>query len=169
MEANKTVIVIGAGVTGLVAAYELIKRGFRVTVIESSDRLRRPGRLFLLEQAPAEKYYHFICRGDDYLLDLIHELGIERELHWRPASTGFFIQGKLFKLNTPFDLLKFSPLPFSQRLRFGLHALISQHRKHWQELDRISAKEWLIDQVGTRSICGHMGPVAANKIRSFPR
>jgi protoporphyrinogen oxidase len=167
MEAPKSVIVIGAGVTGLVAAYELIKRGFRVTVVESSDRLGGLAGSFFLGLTPAEKYYHFICRGDDDLIDLIHELGIESALHWRQASTTSFIRGRMFKLNTPFDLLKFSPVPFSQRLRFGLNALISQHRKHWHELDRISAKEWLIDQVGPEAYAAIWDPLLRIKFGTF--
>jgi protoporphyrinogen oxidase len=167
VEARKTAIVIGAGVTSLVAAYELTKRGFQVTVIESSDR---PGGLagsFFLEQTPAEKYYHFICRGDDALVDLIHELGIESQLHWRPASTSFFIQGRMFRFNTPIDLLKFSPVPFSQRLRFGANVFISQHRKHWRGLDKVSAKEWLVDHVGPEAYAAIWDPLLRIKFGPF--
>lgn len=37
-ESNKSIAVVGAGLAGLSAAYELRKRGYRVTVFEASDR-----------------------------------------------------------------------------------------------------------------------------------
>ncbi|MGA2431268.1 MAG: FAD-dependent oxidoreductase [Candidatus Acidiferrum sp.] len=37
-ESNKSIAVIGAGLAGLSAAYELRKRGYRVTIFEASDR-----------------------------------------------------------------------------------------------------------------------------------
>jgi protoporphyrinogen oxidase len=167
LETHKTVVVIGAGMAGLVAAYELIKRDFRVTVVESSDRLGGLAGSFPLGQTPVEKYYHFICRGDGDLVELINELGIEGQLHWRAASTSVFLQGRMFNFNAPFDLLKFTPVPFSQRLRFGLNVLISQHRKHWRGLDKVSAKEWLMDQVGPEAYAAIWEPLLRIKFGGF--
>ena len=73
----------------------------------------------------------------------------------------------MFKFNTPFDLFKFSPIPFSQRLRFGLNVLISQHRKHWYEMDKVSAKEWLIDQVGPEAYAAIWDPLLRIKFGPF--
>jgi len=40
--AKKRVIVIGAGIAGLSCAYELMKRGHDVTVLEAERKARRP-------------------------------------------------------------------------------------------------------------------------------
>ncbi len=164
---HKTVVVIGAGVTGLVAAYELVKKGFSVTVVETSNSLGGLAGSFLIEGNPVEKYYHFICRGDDDLIDLTRELGIEEAVHWRPASTGFFIQDRILGFSGPIDLLKFTPLTWSQRLRFGLNVLISQHRTDWQALDEYSAKDWLLKQVGPEAYQAIWDPLLRIKFGRF--
>ena len=38
MRAKKSVLVIGAGIAGLACAYELVRRGHNVTVLEASGR-----------------------------------------------------------------------------------------------------------------------------------
>lgn len=148
MDDQKRVIIIGAGVTGLTAAYCLSRKGFRVTVIEASENVGGLASSLMVDGKPIEKYYHFICREDNDLIDFIHELGIEDDLHWREAKTGFFVQGRMYGFNSPWDLLRFSAIPFVQRLRFGLNVFISQKRKNWQKFDKIAAKKWLIAQVG---------------------
>ncbi len=164
---RKSVIVIGAGVTGLVAAYELIRKGFLVTVIEASDGAGGLAGSFFIEGNPVEKYYHFICRGDNDLIELIHDLGIAQALHWRAASTGFFIQDRMFGFNGPWDLVKFSPLSFMQRLRFGLNVLVSQHRTNWHGLDKCSARDWLLEQVGPKAYAAIWDPLLRIKFGQF--
>lgn len=145
---KNTVIIIGAGVTGLSAAYKLLKAGYSVKVIESGPETGGLAGTFTLEGKPVDRYYHFVCREDKALIDLSVELGLAGKLHWREAGTACYIGSRIHPFNTPVDLLRFSPVPFSQRIRLGIHALISQHRKRWKNLDQVPAKEWLIKHIG---------------------
>ncbi len=151
MNSDKAVIIIGAGITGLTAAYHLVRRGFRVKIVEASPHVGGLAGSLLVDGKPVEKYYHFICRGDDDLLNFINELGLADKLHWREASTAFFVNGLTYNFNTPWDLLGFSPIPFNQRLRFGFSAFTAQHRRTWHDLDGVPAKQWLLDQVGSEA------------------
>jgi len=146
--ASKHVVVIGAGLAGLAAAYDLVRAGCRVTILEGAPHFGGLASSFRLEGVPVERFYHFICRTDRHLIELVHELGLEARLQWRPASTAFYYQGRYFPFATPLDLLRFSAVPWPQRIRFGLHVAHSRHRSHWRELDRIPAKQWLIRSVG---------------------
>lgn len=145
---KKTATIIGAGITGLTAAYCLLNKGWKVQVIESSGLLGGLAASVELLGAPIEKYYHFICREDHELVSLINELGLDKKLTWREASTSFFLDGQIFPFNTPFDLMNFSPAPFFQRLRFGGHVFVSQLRRDWHGLDKAPAKPWLIRNIG---------------------
>ncbi|MGO9119236.1 MAG: NAD(P)/FAD-dependent oxidoreductase [Desulfomonilaceae bacterium] len=148
---SEKVIIIGAGITGLTAAYHLVKRGSRVKIIEASLHVGGLAGSLLIDGKPIEKYYHFICRGDDDLLDFINELGLVDKLHWREAGTAFFVNGITYDFNTPWDLLGFSAIPFTQRLRFGFAAFTAQHRRTWHDLDGVPGKQWLLDQMGNKA------------------
>ena len=144
----KRVVVIGAGLTGLTAAYDLVRAGAHVTLIDSSAVLGGlAGSLSIAGQA-VENFYHFICRSDDPLVPLIDELGLSARLHWRHTRTSFYHNGRLYSFGTPLDLLRFDAVPFMQRLRFGLHILRSRYRHNWRWLDEFPAKAWLIENIG---------------------
>jgi protoporphyrinogen oxidase len=145
------VVIIGAGLAGLSAAYDLTERGFRVIVLETAKQVGGLASSILIDGVPIERYYHFICRGDSDLVNLVYELGIGDKLHWRHAKTSYLYHGNMYGFSTPFDLLGFEPIPFSQRIRFGLNVVRSRYRKEWRSLDKITAKSWLIDQVGPQA------------------
>ena len=73
VEGAKTVAVIGSGPAGLAAAWELARRGARVTVFEKSDR---PGGL-LTYGIPNMKLEKSVVKRR---VELMHELGIEFRL-----------------------------------------------------------------------------------------
>ena len=54
-ETPKKVVVIGAGIAGLISAYELVQRGHKVTVFEA--RMRPGGRIYTLRGLFAENLY----------------------------------------------------------------------------------------------------------------
>ncbi|MGD9819082.1 MAG: NAD(P)/FAD-dependent oxidoreductase [Desulfomonilaceae bacterium] len=164
---GKSVNIIGAGVTGLTAAYCLSSFGWKVRVIESSVSSGGLAGSVELMGVPVEKYYHFICREDHDLVNFIDRLGITEELTWNEASTSFFVDGKIIPFNTPFDLLKFSPAPFSQRLRFGIHVLFSQLRRDWFSLDKIPAKPWLIKNIGSSAYKAIWDPLLRIKFGKY--
>lgn len=98
-----------------------------------------------------EHFYHFICRHDDFLVDLVSEMGLERALHWRHTRTSFFHDGRMYGFGSPIDLLRFSAVPFLQRLRFGWHVTRSSLRSNWKWLDEIPARAWLIENIGEQA------------------
>src|SRR4051812_22052293 len=113
------VAVIGAGVTGLVAALRLAQGGDEVVVYERWPGLG--GMAATLDVGGGhrlERYYHHWFTSDRHVLALCEELGVA--LDWLPSSVGFYAGGVLHPFTTPLDLLRFSPLPPATRLRMGL-------------------------------------------------
>lgn len=145
------IAIIGGGLAGLAAAYDLGKSGFSVLVLEGEPELGGLASSFKLGDAPIERFYHFICRSDTHLLQLVDELGINAAMHWRQVGTGYYHHGKLYPFGTPFNLLGFSPVPFSQRIRFGLNILKARLLKDWRALDNLSAKQWLVSNIGEKA------------------
>jgi len=149
--APKRVVVIGGGLAGLAASYDLIRAGQRVTLLEAAPDFGGLASSFRLEGRPIERFYHFICRSDRHLLRFADDLGLGDKLRWRRANTAFYYEGCYYSFGTPLDLLRFSAVPPLQRLRFGLHILRSRYRSQWRALDRIPARPWLIENIGERA------------------
>jgi protoporphyrinogen oxidase len=145
------VVVIGGGLAGLTAAYDLGRSGHLVTVVESAPDFGGLASSFRIEGRPIERFYHFICRADHTLMTLVAELDLDDKLSWRETRTAFYHNGRHYSFGTPFDLLRFSAVPLLQRLRFGFHVFRSRYRSQWRQLDRIPAKQWLIDSIGAKA------------------
>ena len=148
MESMKNVAVIGGGIAGLTAAYRLSKNGYAITLFEKDGALGGLAATFPYREGAIEKYYHFICLPDKPYHDLIDELGLSDKLVWRPTRMAYFVNGKYVPFGTPISLLKFPALPFSSRLRFGLFTLEQKLRKSWEDLDELTAEDWLVRKLG---------------------
>lgn len=142
------VVVIGAGFAGLAAAYELVRLGAKPILIEAEPE---PGGLaasFTVNGRSIERFYHFWYDNDPYLLDLAGDLDVRDQVVTRPSPTGMYFAGSLFRLTTPLDVLRFTPLSLLDRLRLGWLVLAARRIKSWRELDHISAAEWLTKMGG---------------------
>jgi len=140
--------IIGAGITGLTAGHELAKAGHEVVVYEKQAV---PGGLmasFPFAGTQLDIAYHHIFVHSRATLELLGELGLGGEMEWGVAPSGYFHGGQVYRLASAWDLLRFRPLRFWERIRFGLSVLRAQRIADWRPLDDVTAKEWL------ESICG---------------
>jgi protoporphyrinogen oxidase len=138
----RQVIVIGGGPAGVKAAHDLMKGGAHVTLLEGSDVLGGLASVFDLQGVEIERYYHFICRGDDQLVETLDELGLGHKLHWRRSRMAYFVDGTLYPFLTPLDLIRFRPLSVSDRVRAGVAVKLAQ-RLSEEELAPQRAVDWL--------------------------
>jgi protoporphyrinogen oxidase len=94
-----------------------------------------------------ERYYHFICRGDDHLVDTLRELGLESRLHWRDSRMAYFVDGTLYPFLTPVELMRFRPLSVADRVRAGVAVKRAQRMKE-EDLAPRRAVAWLRGMFG---------------------
>ena len=139
------IAVIGAGPMGLAVAYELSKQGKQVDVYEYDDRIGGMSAHFDFDGLSIERYYHFVCRPDDALFELLDELNMREQLHWVNTRMGYYYNGKMYRWGDPVSLLTFPKLGLLSRLRYGLHMFLSskRHKDNWQDLDKLDAVSWL--------------------------
>jgi len=143
------VIVVGGGFTGLTAAYVLSKQGYKVRVIEADYAAGGlAGTFEFSDGVKIEKFYHHWFNNDSFVPELIKELGMEDSIITLPSKTGMYFKGRMWKLSTPMDLLRFSPLSFIDRIRLGLLVFQVRRVKDWQTIEHLSIREWL------ESLCG---------------
>jgi protoporphyrinogen oxidase len=136
-------VVIGAGFTGLAAAYELTRLGSRVTVIEQDFDVGGLAGAFEVNGERLEKFYHHWFVNDSEITQLVTELDGEHNLLYRPTRTGMYFAHNLFKLSGPLDVLRFTPLKLVDRARLGIMVLRARALKNWKELESLTAEEWL--------------------------
>ena len=142
--------IIGAGPMGLVAALEAQKRGEPVEIFEYDDRIGGMSATFDFDGLPIERFYHFICKTDEPLFALLHELGIADRLRWTDTKMGFYCDGRLYPWGTPRALLAFDKLGLIDKARYALHVMYTKNIRDWTALDRVGALQWLQRWLGQR-------------------
>lgn len=143
--------IIGGGLTGLTTAYRLIENDeAKVTIFEASDRLGGLAAGFDLAGHRVEQAYHFLYKTDKHILSLVDELGLNDLLKYHKSSVSTYYDGKLYPMETPIDLIRFTPIGFGDRIRAGVTVLWLQRLKNWQKLSDTTALEWLRKYAGRR-------------------
>jgi protoporphyrinogen oxidase len=164
------VVVVGAGFTGLSAAWELARRGVTVTVLEADPEVGGLAGTFEVQGERLEKFYHHWFTNDEHVNDLVSELGVADRVIYRPTRTGMYFANTVFRMSSPADVLRFTPLRFLDRLRLGILALRARAVKDWTPLEALTAEEWLV-QLGGREVFrvvwepllhGKFGPFASS-------
>jgi len=145
------IIIIGAGFSGLAAAYDLSRQGFDVEVLESDRDVGGLAGSFDVGGTRLEKFYHHWFTNDRHVMDLIQELGLEANVLLRPTQTGMYFAHNFYRLSSPLDVLRFTPLNLLDRVRLGLMVLRARKVEHWKELESLTAQEWL-RQIGGEQV-----------------
>ncbi len=142
------VLIVGGGVAGLAAAWELVKHGHTVRLFEASPVLGGQVRTFEIGGGRLEIFYHHLFRSDTNIVALIDELGLGPDLEWIPSRVGFFARGKHYPFVGAVDLLKFSDVSFPTRIRLGLAALYLRRYTNWRAYEGKRARDWILKWVG---------------------
>jgi len=159
-------IIIGAGVTGLAAAYKLSRQGKRVLVIESDDRIGGLLSSYDFGDYRVERFYHHFFAYDIPLMDLVKDLGLEEEISWKKASTGYYYQGMVYNLDTPREIFLYKHLSFFDKFRLAFAVLRIKRMKEFRSLDRVTAKEWLLKYTGRGVYNNFFAPLLKSKFGS---
>ena len=135
--------IIGGGFSGLSAAYDLARAGHKVTVLEADRYLGGLAGAFDTDGERLDRFYHHWFTNDLDVMGLIKDTGLTDDVVVQSTNTGVYYAGHFFKLSTPLDLLKFTALPFIDRIRLGVLTLRARHVKDWKALENETAADWL--------------------------
>ncbi|MCA0456652.1 MAG: FAD-dependent oxidoreductase [Chloroflexi bacterium] len=137
--------IIGGGLMGVALGYFLAKSGEQVTLLEQGLHLGGLNDELVFEDGLAvPRYQHALLPSDAVLQALCAELGLKDELIFQSARAGFVNQNTIHPMSNIFDFLSFSVLGLRDRFRLGRMILQTRGKSSWQELDTMSAKEWLV-------------------------
>lgn len=163
------VAIIGAGFTGLTAAYKLLQQGNDVTIFEKENV---PGGLALGFKKEEwdwslEAYYHHWFTNDKYILQLAKELNFP-VITVRP-KTSSYIDGHIYQLDSPLTFLKFPKLSLTERLRMLIVLGFLRIDPFWKPLEKITAAEFLPKSLGEKSYSLLWEPLLKNKFGEFTK
>ncbi|HUO12824.1 MAG TPA: NAD(P)/FAD-dependent oxidoreductase [Caulobacteraceae bacterium] len=139
---TKTVI-IGAGAMGLAAAHHALKLGHEVDLVEADRQAGGMAAHFDFDGLSIERFYHFVCKPDAPTFALMQELGIGHLMRWRPTSMAYFAKGRLHRWGDPISLLASPLLNPIEKLRYGLQAFAASRRRGFDDLENVSARDWI--------------------------
>ncbi len=166
---KNNVVVVGAGFCGLTAAIDLLKQGHNVTVLDPDTVVGGLAGSFDIgyDSLPLEKFYHHWFTNDEHVVSLIHELGEDDRVVVRDSNTGMYFNKSLFRLASPIDVLKFTPLPFLDRIRLGLLVFQVRMYKDWRKVEHLNVPEWLVPLCGKRVYNVVWGPLIDAKFSIY--
>ncbi|MEX2446629.1 MAG: NAD(P)/FAD-dependent oxidoreductase [Dehalococcoidia bacterium] len=156
-------MVIGAGVAGLAAAYDLVKRGHEVAIYEAGPVAGGQVRTFEVGGGRLESFYHHLFRSDTDIIALIEELGLGSDLDWIDSNVGLHTGGRAYPFVGAVDLLRFDRVSLLTRLRLGLAALYLRRYTQWPRFEGRRASDWIRRWVGREGYDAVWGPLLRAK------
>ncbi|MEA2640818.1 MAG: hypothetical protein QOF51_2212 [Chloroflexota bacterium] len=167
MKERPHVGVIGAGILGLTAAYRFAQAGARVTVIEREDHVGGLAASFTIAGKPLERFYHHLFRSDHAARDLIDEVGLGDALIWPRPTTSSLVGGSFYQLDSPSAVLRFSPLPMTDRLRLGAGAAYLKLLPRADPLEGQTSVAWIKRTMGPEAYRVVWGPLLRAKFGAY--
>jgi protoporphyrinogen oxidase len=156
--------ILGGGITGLTAAFYLLRQGAQVTVFEGRPQLGGLATYFNFGPFWWDRFYHCILTSDRPLLQLIEDLGLTPEMRWTETKVGFFADEALYPMTSSLDFLRFPPLSLWQKAKLGLGVLRATKIKDGRPLEKYLASEWLIETFGEANYRKMWGPLLKCKL-----
>lgn len=148
------IIILGGGMAGLAAAWDLCRGGHDVTVIEKEAQLgglaggfQERGWDWSLERA-----YHHIFSNDREILDFAEDMGFKDILLRAPKTVSLYKTApnnyRTFPVDTPQDFLKFPLLSFIDKIRAGLVVVFLKLSPFLSFYESVTAETFLRKTMG---------------------
>ena len=161
--------IIGAGIAGLSAAYDLLKAGHEVTLYEAKDHAGGLASGFSDEkwEWPLEEFYHHIFKGDKAIIGLVEELGIAGKLFFPRPTTSVIYDGKIVPFDSPQRWITFPGFNLLDVARFGLVSAYLRFTKPWRKLEQETADSWLRKWYGKKIYTTTWRPMLIGKFGPY--
>jgi protoporphyrinogen oxidase len=160
------IAIIGAGIGGMAAAWDLVNAGHTVTIYESSEVVgglaagfKEPGW-----DTSVERFYHHWFASDSEMLGLIRELGWSDKVVFRRPFTVNYYNGKFYPLDSVLKALTFPGYGgFFGMVRFGLVTVYLRYIADWKPLEKFTAHEWMSKAYGSSLYATMIEPLLQGK------
>ncbi len=157
--------IIGAGVAGMAAAWDLARAGHHVELFEAENVVGGLAAGFRDEgwQWSLEKFYHHWFETDSDLLKLADEMGVRDKIIFPRPKTSYWIDGQILRSEMNASAL-FLPISLVAKLRMGLAGVYLKFlTSDWQALEKVTADDWFMRYMGEEAYSKFFRPLLIGK------
>jgi protoporphyrinogen oxidase len=148
-QAKQSIGIIGAGATGLAAAWDLAQAGHRVTLYEAEATVgglaagfKQPGWEWYLE-----KFYHHWFESDTDVKALLEEMGLWDNVIYPRPKTSYWIDGDIYRSEISPSAL-FLPIGPVSTARMAIWGAYLKTKADGTDLEQYTAHEWMQSHMG---------------------
>lgn len=137
--------IVGGGIAGLSAAYDLLQAGHEVVIYEASATCGGLASGFKDARWdwPLEKFYHHIFTSDKEIIRLVDELKMDDQLFFPRPTTSVIYEEQIVPFDSPQRWITFPGFNLLDVARFGLVSAYLRFTKPWRRLEKETADSWL--------------------------
>ncbi len=143
--------IVGAGFTGLAAAFVSSKLGHSVTIFEAGNQAGGLADGFRNKDWDwaLDKHYHHLFTSDWSIRHLAEEVGCQIDFVTPKTST--YIDARKYQLDSPLSLLAFPKLPIIDRIRTGIGLALLKFNPIWQIFEHFTSEQYIRTIMGNKS------------------
>ena len=147
------IVILGGGLTGLSAAYQLSQANFEVSIIEKGEQLGGLAGGFKKGnwEWELERTYHHIFKNDEAILSLAREINFQTFSFSTPITASLFGEKnnyRIFPVDSPKDFLFLPVLSFFSKIRAGITIVFLKLTPHISFFEKMSSSEFLQKTMG---------------------
>lgn len=150
------IAILGGGMSGLAAAYDLTKKGHLVTVFEKENILGGLAAGFKEKNWEwyLERTYHHLFSNDHDILNFASEIGFDDIFFQSPQTASLYelphlpAGRQVFPVDTPQDFLRFPLLSLPIKIRAAFVLAFLKFSPFLSSYERQTAKDFLIRTMG---------------------
>ena len=165
----RNIAIVGGGVGGMAAAYDLVRAGNQVTIFDASSHLGGLAAGFKNPnwQWSLEEFYHHWFQTDHAILNLMAEIGLRENVRFFTPKTVVFHKEKFYPLDSPLSAILFPGFSLLDKARFGFVTLFLKYLSSWQSFEKFTAYEWLQKYYGNNIFQTQYKPLLHGKFGQY--
>ncbi len=163
------VAIIGAGFSGLAAAWDLVRAGYEVEIYEAKSKAGGLAGGFRPDDWAwsLEYHYHHIFFTDQAFKQLLKEMGLRHLLFYKDVFTGSYYQDKIEQLDSPLALIKYPFLSWPAKIRTAATLAFLKLLPWGKKLEKWTAEDFLKFTMGQEAWDVLWRPLFENKFGAF--